>query len=442
MSTAEKVNLYLIGVLQIFLGIASILFNGSAIAAIFKVQQDNRHYTILLHLCFADLLSNLTTQFSYTALLFMEASGVEDYRLCLIAKFVNISGLFLCFASFSLLLLATAERWFAILKPFRHERYKSSKIILILVAVVWVFSVVITAMLQIPYLSGSVVLFLLGFLILGGISISVAHGKILFVAHRVRKQIQQQSVSTALYERSDLHGISQMTSAVRPHDMYAVSYRAATASMIPNNSLNTRPQEAVTYSQAVNYSTLTSTSLAWAHNNSLDIPTVDQTASNEELTIDSSAFLKPPMMSTRTSAVASKTKKFENKTTASGQNSSGNTLKPDRLQIVTPELSIASNTESGISEQKANRSRPKSLKKISLAKLTAVLCATCLVCYIPFVICAALYQFEITMSRLLLHWMWTVLLISSTLLPVLFGFLNNELRTQIYRLWKTVKFNH
>ena len=423
MSTADAVNLYVIGVLQILFGIASVLFNSMAIAAINNIQRDDKHYTVLLHLCAADLLSNLTTQATYTAILFMEASGTGRDSLCVISKFINISGLFLCFASFSLLLLATAERCFAIFMPFRYERYKASKITLLLVLLVWIFSATVTALHEIPALSKSWALFLLGFLILGGVFISVAHATILCMAYRVRKQIQKLSMLTTIRKKSDSCSISQAENTVCTQDSFNMSQATVKT---PKNSINTTTQESLAPAGVVKHCLTTSKTLAMLRHNSQTTSRSDVVQSNE-----SKSNGRLPEVTNQTG------NRFENTSKVSSQNTATIEMTIDRSQVPKDNSLNHSNAVRGTPKRKSNKSRPASpQRRLSLAKVTAVLCATCLICYIPFVICVALYKLKMIISRLLLHWMWTLLLLSSTLTPVLFGFLNNELRRKILKICK------
>ena len=422
MSTADKTNLYIIGVLQVFFGIASILFNSLAIVAINKVKQEDRHFTILLHLCLADLLCNLTTQITYTAILFMQANNTGRDKLCIAAKFINISGLFLCFASCSLLLFITAERYIAIFMPFRYERYKESKAVLMLVALAWVFSAAITSLLQLPVLSKSVALCLLGFLLLGGIFISIAHVKILCMARGVRRRIWQQSVSSAaVYTRSDSQSITQTEISVCVPRSHISSATAAT-------------KVTVTHEEEVASNIPISTPSALTHCNSPYVSAYSATTSNQETQSDSTTNNSVCESKSSSAVAAKKSNRSEHKTTATLQNSITNVLMYDRWCVAFEKSSAASSNDFRIPRQKPSRSKSEApRKRISLAKLTAILCATCLVCYIPFVICAALYRFKMLTSRLLLHWMWTLLLVSSTLTPILFGFLNSELRKQFFK---------
>ena len=425
MSAADRVNLYIIATLQIVFGIISIFFNSLTIVAINKAQQGDRHCTILRHLCIADLSCNLTTQPVYTVILFMQAVRTGRDKLCAMVLFINISGLFLCFASFSLLLFVTAERCLVILMPFRHEKYKSSKIIPVTVALTWLTSAALIALLQIPILRKYAALFLLGFLIFGGVFISIAYIILLCMARRVRRQIQRQCALSGVYTKGDAYTVGS-------HNNHGMSTGTARSALTNNNVPNATTVLSMEVARNIPPASANST----VEYCSSSEPQKKATAANEEILHESSMVVLSPVVSPEIINETSTT--LDHKITLRRQNSISNATTFERLEITGDSFSRAFNTKPRNPRQTTGKPRRSERLRMrpNVAKLTSLVCATCLICYVPFVVCAALYTIKMIICRLLLQWMWTVLLMSSTLTPVLFGFLNNELRTQMFRIWK------
>ena len=73
-----------------------------------------------------------------------------------------------------------------------------------------------------------------------------------------------------------------------------------------------------------------------------------------------------------------------------------------------------------------------------VAFLVALLLICMIVCYLPYLIAVSLHVFaksKVTVSRELLHWLWSIMLINATLNPIIFFYFDKEIRYHIVKVF-------
>lgn len=142
---------------------------------------------ILLNMCLTDVLQGLTTQLANIVFLALQYHG---RTICALALFVNITCYLLTNVSILALLLASAERYLAIVHPFVDQRYQQSHLWAVLVAIIWLLALCCTAL----YHFGHFPRLFLGTTIMTSCSCIVfLYVRIFQQVIRARKEIHQQS---------------------------------------------------------------------------------------------------------------------------------------------------------------------------------------------------------------------------------------------------------
>ena len=77
------------------------------------------------------------------------------------------------------------------------------------------------------------------------------------------------------------------------------------------------------------------------------------------------------------------------------------------------------------------------------AVLIAFLLICMIVCYVPYLIGVSLFAFakeQVAISKELLHWLWSIMLVNATLNPIIFFFLDKEIRYHISKVCSCLQF--
>ena len=175
---------------------ASSALNFLVARALVSLRKKNgpRCHTVALNLCLTDLIYNVTTELAYIILLILQLFGIVHCRL---VTLIEVTGLFLCFASFLFLLFATVERYIAVFRPFQYESFFTSRFLPLAVFAIYLTSAAATAGLILSSFSYGAGIILLIFLSICGIVTASLFVRIFKLVYRVRGQMQMQSAEVA-----------------------------------------------------------------------------------------------------------------------------------------------------------------------------------------------------------------------------------------------------
>ena len=150
---------------------------------------------ILLNLCIADLLALIINEPMYIVLMSFELSRVS---ICPLANAVSIHCLALWIVSFSVLVLASFERFLCIQRPFMYERIKDTRLATILIAMIWIIAIGMSFWSWYErHTGGLLIVFAVvcAYTGIGSATIAFLYTKIYYSAYKARQRIRAQTSS-------------------------------------------------------------------------------------------------------------------------------------------------------------------------------------------------------------------------------------------------------
>ena len=109
------------------------------------------------------------------------------------------------------------------------------------------------------------------------------------------------------------------------------------------------------------------------------------------------------------------------------------------LSVISSKVSASPNQTEN-TKKGESKARQRDRKNVFLVVFLLICMA---VCYLPYLIGVSLYVFaknKVTISKELLHWLWSILLINATINPVLFFYIDKEIRYHICRVFNCLQF--
>ncbi len=194
-STSQIPFYGVLAAIHIIFQLVSTTLNVLVVKAIIILRSKNhaRSHMVSLNLCLTDLAYNLTTELAYIILLIIQ---LRDIANCHLVTFIGISGLFLCFASFLLLLFTTLERYIAVFHPFNYHSCFSSRLLTICMIAVYFVAACATMVFRISRFQFAAGLSLLILIMIGGSVMVVAFVRIFRFVYQTQSQLRSQRVAS------------------------------------------------------------------------------------------------------------------------------------------------------------------------------------------------------------------------------------------------------
>ena len=171
----------------------TVFLNASALVVIWQANHiPGSDRVILLSLSLANLLSGLISQVLWLSFMATQLTGNQ---ICAIAKGVTFFGLLLGTVSFSVLVLASIERYLCIFHPFVHERISRSRTFAKIIVCLWFKALSISLMYPFPALRAAVSIGIAATASLGCCAIAFIYARVCYLAYKVHQQIQDQARS-------------------------------------------------------------------------------------------------------------------------------------------------------------------------------------------------------------------------------------------------------
>ena len=172
---------------------STIFLNLSAIVIIWKLDDvPGSNRVILLNLSLADLLSGFFSQLIWIIFMVTQVAG---HQLCALATATTFCGFTLWAVSFSILVLASIERYLCIFHPFLHERISSSKLFTITVVCVWLTGLSMSILYQFETMKKPLEIISAVFNSVGCCIMALVYARVFHLAYKVRREIRQQADS-------------------------------------------------------------------------------------------------------------------------------------------------------------------------------------------------------------------------------------------------------
>ena len=194
---ATEILLILIAVNGVSLSLAMFL-NLSAMIVLKQIEDiPGGNKVILFNLSLADFLSGFLSQLLWIALM---AAQLMGYQVCSLAKAATFCGLMLWMVSFSVLVLASIERYICIFYPFFHERISNSRVFICITLLIWLKAILVSILYNFSLLRTAVNI---GFAVINSIgccTIAFIYASIYHVTCKVRKEIQDQAASVGNHQ--------------------------------------------------------------------------------------------------------------------------------------------------------------------------------------------------------------------------------------------------
>ena len=194
-SLAHIISLLTVNALLTLVGI---FLNVSEILVILRLSSiPGTTKGILLNLCVADILALIINEPMYIVLLSFELRGMT---ICPLANAVSIYCVALWVVSFSILILASFERFLCIQRPFMYERIKNTRLATILIASIWILAIGISFWswykIKVSGLLMPLILYAVcAYTGIGSATIVFLYAKIYYSAYKARQRIRAQTRS-------------------------------------------------------------------------------------------------------------------------------------------------------------------------------------------------------------------------------------------------------
>ena len=191
-SNATETLLTLISINGVSLFLA-IFLNASAIIVLTRIQDiPGGNKVTLFNLSLADFLAGVLSQALWIAFMTAQLLG---HQICPLAKATTFFGLMLCAVSFSVLVLASIERYICIFYPFLHERIANSRFFFRITLSNWLVSLLVSTLYLFPVMKPAVNITLAVTNSIGCCIITYIYARVFHFAYKVRKEIQDQASS-------------------------------------------------------------------------------------------------------------------------------------------------------------------------------------------------------------------------------------------------------
>ena len=178
-------------VINCLLSMLTVVLNSTCLLAIFRLKKlEDGTRLILMNLCIADVLTGVVSQPLYAVFLFLQKLG-GDY--CSVASASLSVNLGLAYASFSMLLFASIERYLSLFYPFKYQEFIVGTKPRRIIAVIWLNSVLVPCLYSVK--KAKMVLMMSGVILtcLACVLMSFIYIKVLCFAFKIRRRIKHET---------------------------------------------------------------------------------------------------------------------------------------------------------------------------------------------------------------------------------------------------------
>eukprot|EP00112_Aurelia_sp_Birch-Aquarium-sp1_P007153 Seg1780.2 transcript_id=Seg1780.2/GoldUCD/mRNA.D3Y31 product="Muscarinic acetylcholine receptor M5" protein_id=Seg1780.2/GoldUCD/D3Y31 len=183
-------------VITVLLSLLSTFLNSMELVIFWRLQTiPGTTKSILLNLCAVDFILGTVQEPIYITFLLLQLAGKMNCDLALVKTLLST---FLLIISFSILLLASLERYILIIHPFVYVRIKDTWLFKTLIALAWMIAIILTSILAIltNQKQGKIILNVIGAYACAGLFvIAVLYIHIYYKAYKIHREIKDQANS-------------------------------------------------------------------------------------------------------------------------------------------------------------------------------------------------------------------------------------------------------